>query len=191
MSLPPIPSWSDQASGASFSEPAECAARVGKFERRIRIRNGMEYAAAVLGTILFGVTAFGAFDKGEMMIGLSCLAIIVGVFVAMLNLKRRGGNLDRRPEDNCAAHLRRQYSHQHQLLRDVPVWYIGPFIPGLVLFYLTITARVAERVGWADAMIGILQPAAISFGIMALVMLANWFGARHLQKKIDEIDALA
>ena len=100
-------------------------------------------------------------------------------------------DLERRPEDDCATHLRRQYERQYEALRTVPIWYVGPFMPGLLGFYLAVTARVAEVIGWGNALTGIAGPAAVSFGLIGIILFANWVGARGLKRKIEEIDALA
>lgn len=191
MSNAPFPGWQTNASDASFSEPVECARRISKFERSIRIRNVIEYCAGVLVTVLFGGTAIGAFIKGEALIGLAAVAIVAGAWVALWNLRSRASNLVRRPEDACLAHLRRQYRHQQAALAAVPNWYIGPMLPGVALFYFAITRNVAEIIGWKAALAGIAGPAAITFGIFALVMGVNWLAARGLQRKIDNLDALA
>lgn len=187
----PFNAWKSAQSKATFSDPSEFAIRASKFERRIRIRNWLEYGTAVFVTVLFGGTTIGALIKGELLIALSTLAIVIGVFVSMRGLKQRGSNLKRRPEDNCLQHLRRQYNHQYEALRDVPRWYIGPFVPGIVLFYVAVTAGVAEVIGWANALAGIAGPASITLGLFALVAGANWLAARMLKKKVDELDALA
>lgn len=191
MSISPLPGWQDAAADASFSEPSECAARSDKFERRIRIRNRIEYGAGVLVTLLFGGTAAAAFVKDELLIGLSMLAIVLGVFVSLWNLRKRASNLARRPEDACLEHLRRQYSHQARALSTISRWYIGPMLPGVALFYLAITAGVAEVTGWALALAGVAGPFAITAGIFALVIGANWIATRKLRKEIAQLDTLA
>ncbi|EAQ30157.1 hypothetical protein NAP1_05255 [Erythrobacter sp. NAP1] len=186
-----MPGWDSQNSDASFSAPSDCAARIGKFERRIRFRNITEYAAGTLVILLFAGMAIGAFMRDELLITLSALLTVGGAIVVMVGLKRRASNLDRRPEDACLVHLRRQYQRQYEALRDVPRWYLAPLMPGVILFYYAVTSRVAEVTGWLRAIEGAAGPAAITFGIFALVALANWIGARALKKKADEIEALA
>lgn len=190
MTRSPLPGWQDSASDASFSDPATFARRVNSFERQIRIRNWIEYAAGALVTVLFGGLTLGSFWKGEILIGLASLMIVIGTWVVMWSLRRRAGNLDRRPEDTCLDHLRRQYGHQLRALLAVPVWYIGPLVPGTALFYFAVTKRVADAAGWSVAIEGMWAPLAVSFGIFALIALANWIAARGLLRKIDELDAL-
>lgn len=191
MTTPPLPQWQTASTNAAFSEPFECSVRASKFERTIWRRNVIEYAAAVFISIVMGASAVGAFVKGETAVGAALALTVVGVGVAMWGLHKRGSNLARLPEDPCLVHLRRQYERQYEALRAVPLWYIGPLIPGVALLYIAVTARVAEKTGWMQALEGIAGSAAITFGIFALVAVANWFGARSLKRKIAEIDALA
>lgn len=191
MNTPPLPQWQSASTSAAFSEPSECSVRATKFERTIRRRNFLEYAAGIVVSIVMGASAFGAFSEGETAIGAALVLTVVGVAVVLWGLHSRGSNLSRRPEDPCLVHLRRQYQRQYEALKAVPLWYIGPIIPGIAFLYFAIVSRVAERIGWSQALEGASSSAAITFGILGLVAAANWFGARSLKQKIAEIDALA
>ncbi|MEM7778899.1 MAG: hypothetical protein AAF697_00750 [Pseudomonadota bacterium] len=190
MSLPPLSQWTSASGDAHFSPPKDCARRVTKFERQIRIRNWIEYGAGVFVLVLFGTSGTAALFKGDTMIGLSLLSIVLGTMVVMRELRRRGSNLDRQPEDDCVTHLRRQYERQYDALRKVPIWYVGPFMPGLALFYVSIAAGYAETVGWKDALIGVAGPVSYSLAFAVVVLLLNWWVARALKAKIDNLDAL-
>lgn len=191
MTTPPFPGWNDTASDARFSEPGECARRASSFENRIRLRNMLEYAAGAFVLVLFTGTGIAAACKGEMMIALANALVVAGTIVVLANLRRRAANLVRRPEDACRVHLRRQYCHQRDALRAVPLWYIGPLVPGIALFYGAVTWNVAQVTGWSAALDGIAGPLAITFGIFGAIALANGLAARALTRKIDELDALA
>lgn len=191
MTTPPLPQWQSSSPDAAFSAPSECSVRVSKFERRIWRRNLLEYAAGVFIALVMGASAIAAFAKGEAGIGIALALTVIGVGVIMWGLYVRGSNLARRPEDPCLVHLRRQYQRQYEALKAVPLWYIGPLIPGVALLYFTIAAEVAAKIGWVQALQGVAGSAAITFGIFGAVALVNWFGARSLKRKIDEIDALA
>ena len=191
MTLPPFPAWQNTASEAEFSDPAACAARASKFERTIRRRNLIEYAAGALVIVLFAASSAGAMIKGEWMIALSMALTVVGAVVVMWGLHRRASNLARHPEDPCVLHLRRQYERQYEALRDVPKWYLGPLIPGVALFYISVTLGTAKVTGWAEALDGMVWPVAATVGLFGAIALANRIAARSLKKKIDEIDALA
>ena len=191
MTTPPLPRWCDTAPDAAFTAPAECSRQADRFARRIRIRNGIEYAAGALVIALFGSSAVGAAVKGEWLIAAALALIVGGTLVILRNLHRRASNVERLPEEPCLVHLRRQYARQYAALRAVPAWYVGPLIPGCTLLYLGVAAGVAENAGWRTALTGIAQPAAITFGIFAVIALLNLFGARGLKRKLDALDRLA
>ena len=190
MTTPPLPQWCDTAPDAAFIAPAECSRRADRFARRIRVRNGIEYAAGVLVIVLFGGSSLGAAGRGEWLIALSLALIVGGTLVILRNLHRRGSNVERLPEEPCLAHLRRQYARQYEALRTVPLWYVGPLLPGCVLLYAGVAAGVAEVAGWRAALSGIVQPAAITFGIFAAIAWLNLFVARGLKRRLDALDAL-
>ena len=191
MTNSPIPGWKSEASDASFSDPEDFTTRLDSFTRRIRWRNLIEYAAGVLVLVMFTSSAIASAIAGEWMIGLSLALVVVGTFVVMWNLHRRASNVERLPEEPCLAHLRRQYERQYVALKAVPVWYIGPLLPGVVLLYVVIAARVAEQTDLVTAIEGMLAPASVTFGIFAVIIAANMLAARALKRKIDELDALA
>jgi Flp pilus assembly protein TadB len=76
---------------------------------------------------------------------------------------------------------RAELARQRDALRSVWRWYIGPLVPGLVLF---LCGRQIENGSW--------QPAA--FAIVALllagVVVLNLHAARRLQRQIDKLDQL-
>ncbi len=191
MSNPPLPLWFDAAPEATFSEPSDCAARAITFEKRIFRRNAIEYGAGVIVMIAFGASAVAAMIKGELFIAAALALTVVGTAIVLWGLHRRASNLERRPEDPCLAHLRRQYQRQYEALRAVPLWYIGPLIPGIVLFYAAVVARVAEVTGWRVALEGVAGSASVAIVIFGLVALANWWAARSLKRDLASIDGLA
>lgn len=191
MNFFPVTAWQNTGQDALFSDPGACAARAATFERSIKWRNRMEYAAGVLITVVFGGASIGAVSKGELVIASGLAVIIAGVWVALWNLQRRASNRIRRPEEPCLVHLKQQYQRQYEALRAVPLWYIGPMVPGVLLFYFGITQGAAQTLGWAAAAKGALGPFFISFGIFAAIAIANLIAARALMRKIAGIDNLA
>ena len=191
MTTPPFPGWQDTASEARFSDPAQFARSTDRLTRNVRIRNAIEYIAGGLVIVLFGASAVDAMIKGEWLIAVSLALVVAGTLMILWNLRKRASNLVRLPEEPCLAHLRRQYAHQYAALRAVPVWYIGPLVPGVALLYLAIGTRVAERTDFVTSIEGLLGPAAITFGIFGMIIAANLLAARALKRKIAELDALA
>lgn len=182
--------WSAIAPDASFSAPSACAQRAALFERKIKRRNRIEYAAGALAIGLLAIFGIGAIAIGEYAIAAASGAIVAGVAVVLWQLARRGGSLDKRPEEPCLEHLRRQYRQQYAALQSVPLWYIGPLVPGIALFYFAIGAGVAREIGWTAALQGLAGPAAATFGIFAAIALVNRLAARGLKRKLEELERL-
>lgn len=191
MTKPPLAEWCEAAPDAVFTAPSECSRLAGRFARRIRIRNGIEYAAGVLVIAMFGSAAIGAGTRGEWLIAAALALIVGGTLVILRSLHRRASNIERLPEEPCLAHLRRQYTRQYEALRAVPAWYIGPLVPGCALLYGAVAANVAEVAGWRSALSGIAEPVGITFGIFAVIALLNLVVARGLKRRLDALDALA
>ncbi len=187
----PLSAWQSASADARFIGVDNCASRASKFELKVRIRNAIEYGAGAFVFVLFSAAAIGAVVKDEMFIALSMAMIVAGIIVTLWGVRMRASNLERRPEDPCVAHLRRQYQRQFEALNSVPLWYIGPMVPGIAVFLFAVTYRVAQVADWSIAIGGIMGPAAIVFGIFGFVILLNWIVARSIKRKIDAIDALA
>ncbi|QIQ86116.1 hypothetical protein [Erythrobacter sp.] len=190
MTKPPFPLWTEEAQDAGFTDPAEIARRAGAFERTIRRRNLIEYAAGGIVFVLFFAAAVGALWIGEWAIASSFALILAGIALVVRNLARRAGNLERRPEEPCLVHLRRQYARQYAALRSVGAWYLAPLLPGLLLFYAVIAWKVSLVAGWREALSGIAGPFAVTFGVFAAILAANLLAARGLKRKLDALGTL-
>ena len=191
MSTPPLPGWTSATSNARFSDPSECAKRASRFERQVFWRNAVEYAAGALVIVLFTGMAVLGFSNGETLIGVAGIMIALGTMVVLWGLAKRASNLEQRPEDPCLLHLRRQYEHQYNALRSVPVWYLGPLVPGLLMFFAAITIGAAETLGWLRALEGTAGYFATMVGLFAAIAFLNAFAARSLRRRIEALDALA
>lgn len=191
MSNAPFPLWTAASNDAAFTDPAACAARAGSFERQIARRNRRERLAAWIQLPVWAGMAGFFLWEGEWLIALSLVLTGAGVLLVLRNLARRADNLPPRPEEPCLAHLERQYRHQLAALRSVPLWYIGPLVPGTLAFFAAVTLRSAESRGWSAALEGAIVPFAVTFGIFLAVILLNLLAARSIAADIARIRALA
>jgi hypothetical protein len=84
--------------------------------------------------------------------------------------------------------VRGQLVRQRDALAGVFWWYLLPFIPGMVVMIVGSMALRADegQAGIIKGLIGLTVTAALFVGIWWL----NQWGARKLQKNIDDIDAL-
>jgi len=115
---------------------------------------------------------------------------VVATFYVGWQLHRRASAVppERAGEMPIYLFLRGQFVRQRDALRAIFWWYILPFIPGLVLVTIG---------NWFDPDYGKSAPTEarvlVSGSLVAVVALIWWLnqrGARRLQRKIDEIDAL-
>jgi hypothetical protein len=191
MSNAPFPLWTAAASDAVFTDPTACAERASEFEQQIARRNRRERLAVRIQMPFWGVLAGFFLWRGEWLTGLSLLLICAGLLVIQRNLARRAGNLVPEPEEPCLAHLERQYRRQHEALVSVPIWYIGPLVPGVLAFFAAVTAGVAESKGWIAALEGALWPLTLTFGFFAVVIILNRVAAKAIAAELAKLKTLA
>ena len=112
--------------------------------------------------------------------------ICLGVFVVIGYLKTRG----RAPRsadlgsttDGYLLAYRRELEHQIRLLRWVPLWYLAPLVPGMVLFLwrgYRLFASNGEPLGtWTFAVV-------FCSVVFVGVVLENIRAGRKLQRQLD------
>jgi len=190
MSQFPIPEWAAHVDDAQFTDPALVQTRATKFERTIKRRNLLEYAAGALCFVLFGALAIGGVSKGEPLFAAGAALCVVCVGIVLWQLNARGSYRPPLPEESCLDHLRSQYHRQYEALRAVPVWYLGPLAVGVFGFYALMIIQFSRVGGLAKALEGTWQPMLTTAAFFGFVWWLNWFAARKLKKQIDQIDAL-
>jgi hypothetical protein len=159
----------------------EIRRKARQFEKRIRRRNLREYIAGGAGIIIFTVYLF-IFKSPTARAG-SAL-IIAGMLCILFQLYKRAtpGTL---PADLAlTASLdfhRRELVRQRDLLRTVWLWYVGPIVPGIVVFGM----GVKPAHGSAS-----LLNAVPFFTILGVVLWLNYRAAQRLTRQIAEIDNL-
>lgn len=190
MSQFPIPDWAANVADAQFTDPALVKGRAVKFERTIKRRNWIEYAAGALAAALFGALGIASYLKGEYLIAGANALCVACVLVVLWQLHARGSYRPSLPEESCLNHLRSQYNRQYHALRSVPIWYLGPLAVGIYGFYAVLMFKFAQIGGWAKAFEGTWHLLAITTAFFAFVWWLNWFAAGKLKQKVDQIDAL-
>ncbi len=183
--------WAAEGADAHFTGPHELAHKRTEFERRIRRRNLIEYAAGGFVVPVFAWLAWQAARAGEMILTLGWLLGIAGMAVVLTSLYHRASNLPHRPETDCRSHLRSQLEHQRQALASVPRWYLAPLVPGVALVLVGSMLPIALNLGWGVALAGIAVPTAIVVAIFTGIAWLNRRAARFLENEIAELDALA
>ena len=173
--------WQNQPVENTPMPLEEIRRKARQFEKRISRRNLREYIAGGAGLVIFTVYLF-IFRNPVVRTG-SALVIAGGLCVLFQIYKRATpGTL---PADLAlTASLqfpRRELVRQRDLLRSVWLWYIGPFVPGLIVFGMGVNPRHGAA-SWWNAV-----PFLCIFGG---VMWLNHRAASRLNQQIAEIDNL-
>ncbi|MDH0863800.1 hypothetical protein [Mitsuaria sp. GD03876] len=154
------------------------------FQRRIAFRNTLEYLCCVAVVVVFSIYFF-SFPYPLMRTG--SVLTILATFVVAWQLRVRASTQaapSDRGERSWLDYQRRQFERQRDALRSVPVWYVGPFLPGVVFFRwgvdteLTVDAPFARGLG-VDLLIG---------AVFLAIILINRRAAWRLQQDIDRLD---
>jgi len=159
-----------------------------KFYRTIRRRNMIEYVACVV--VIAAFTSY-IFTMPHILHKIGSALIIVAAIYTPWQLHRRASAVP--PEMAGAvpiyAFLRGQLVRQRDALKGIFWWYVLPFLPGMLLFFLGNGFNAEMNAAGPPIWVRWLAFAAV-FAILGFIVWLNRLGARRLQKRIDEIDAL-
>lgn len=166
--------------------PADLQTRASKLQSIVRRRNAVEYAAGALVIAVFGTVAFvmpGVLSK------IACGLIAAGTAYVMwrLHVLARAASRDEMSAAESLSHFyRHELARQRDALASIWRWYLGPLVPGLVVFWVATVVNVPVRpAAWIMAAAGLAVSAAAFVGIAA----ANKRAAKKLQAEIDALDA--
>lgn len=178
--------WAADAADAAGFSPAELDRRARLLRRKLLRRDAIEYVAGSAGIVAFGVIAATMADPG---IRLGSGVAILGMVLVLVNLWRR-----RMPDPPVAlgttsvGFYRAELVRQRTALATVWRWYIGPLLPGLLIFMIA-----TWRIGFetrpplvAAVVVAItLLPVA---GIIGWIHWLNRRAVRHFDAEIAELD---
>lgn len=172
-----------QADTAEFQPMSleEIHLQASNFSDKIRNRNLREYFAA--GVVILGF-GFCVWSLPSPILKIASAYTIAASLFVIWQLHHRSS----KPRHAAAAepiigHYRSRLIQERDNLASIWRWYIGPLVPGLVLF--TVGKYVEEEditAGWIGFHIGF--PILITAGIW----LYNKYGSDRLQRKIDALD---
>lgn len=150
------------------------------FQRGIRWRNARESLACVA---VFGFSIRGAWTAGTTRAVTAHLLVAGGVAFVMAYLHLRAGA--RAVPDGADARTiwqfhRSEIARQRDILRAIVWWYLLPFVPGMVM---TFVSRPGAPL---NAAVGLI----IVCGLFAFVRQLNLWGARWLDGELRKVDAL-
>lgn len=183
-----IEAWLSQKVEPIVMSIAEIQQQSRKFEGRIRLRNLTETVAGVIVLVVFGYYLF-RFPTPMQRAG--SLLTIAGTLFVMYRVNGMAAP-GKAPADgefeNCVAFHRRELERQRDLLLAIWRWYLGPLVPGVLLFSVAVIApKVRHPADWWRAAPFLL----IMVAWFWVVGVRNRKAAAKLQKKIDELGRVA
>jgi hypothetical protein len=154
------------------------------FQKTIKRRNLLEYVAALLVVPVFVYVALGS---AHVLTRIGAILLIMGIGVMVTHIRLRGHASSEAPPvdgptERLVAWHRAELERQRQLLLRVPVWYVGPLMPGFAFFFAGFMVKSPER--WPTHLV----VCAIVIATMSGILWANRAGARKLERQIAELD---
>ncbi len=175
--------WQDQPL-ERIQMPAEVIRkRAARFERRIRWRNLRESMASIIVMLVLGHLIQTTHDT----IARTTFALfIAGLAWIVVHLRRRGTAKSLPPGLDTSSSLRfyrAELERERELVASVWSWYLGPLIPGMVVYSVGRAIRSPYPAAWA----GLLLFDAGVAATFLLIWKLNMRAARCLERTIAEL----
>ncbi|MBS1830247.1 MAG: hypothetical protein JST93_33405 [Acidobacteria bacterium] len=171
--------WQEQEGESKAMDIAELRKKAAALERRVRNRNWREYGAALLvaaACVAMLVTASPLYVKA------GALLSIAGMAMVCRELYRKGSAVAVAAEAVVSRDwYRKELERQRDLLRSVWRWYLGPMIPGLLVWCVGGLWHHPERRG------RILVTYLVGAVFFVAVGKMNAHAARRLDKEIHSL----
>jgi len=167
----------------------EMRAKTLKFEHRVRRRNFIEYGATVFVVVIFGWYATWP-KPATPLWPIANILVVLGALYVAFSLHRHARAASAPPGASVTGLIdfhRAELARQRNALVTVWRWYVLPFAPGLVLWF------VAMWVGTAPGAQPKVAAAMIIAGLFCIavcagIILLNFLGAARLQRMIEDLD---
>jgi hypothetical protein len=177
--------WQSQDVPKTEIDMQALSLKATSFQETISHRNVREYVAALLGAPVFIWVAVAS--PAPLLTRVGSILIVAGSAVAVAHVRLRGhAALEappaHGPTEQLIAWHRAELERQRQVLLRVPRWYVGPIVPGLVLFFAGFAAARPER--WLMH----LGVCTVGVVVTGAILWANRVGARKLERQIAELD---
>jgi hypothetical protein len=177
--------WQTGADGPSV-DLADLRKRARTIDRQVRNRNLREVLVAGFLVAVFGNGMFRLADRPVSAAGLALLALGCAVVAIWILLRGTGPtSAPEAPTDRFLVQSAAELRYQARLLRSVPLWYVGPLVPGMLLFVgdSFVHADSAHRLG-----VGLYAASVpVVFGV---VIWLNLHAARKLTVEADALEAI-
>ena len=178
--------WQSQATEYDPMTLAAVHDKARTFEAKVMRRNAIEYIACAV--VILGVLPVVLYRGSWMMQAGGASIIAATVFVAYQLHRRASARAVPEVGASSVDFYRAELIRQRDAVRTVGVWYLAPFIPGMLLLMLGrwFQSHAPQRSLGEDHLVILL-----SSGIVGLVFLVVWLvnqrAAERLQRRIDEL----
>lgn len=183
--------WRSQPVELTKMTAMELAAAATKFERKINRRNLIEYVAGAVAILAF--SAEGVFLFREWVARTGAALIIVGLVFILWQLHLRASPR-RAPAEGSPESLmtfqRAQLVRQRDALRWVPVWYILPVVPGMIVMGVGVGTHPRPGMSLQHSLVGMAASWTVVGLVFVIIWLLNALGAAKLDREIDKIDRM-
>lgn len=169
---------------------ADVHARATRFQDRIRFRNITEYVASA---VVIAVFAWMAFVMPEPFVRLGAAMIaLAAVYVCwrLFGLARAAKASEVAHTANWVAFHRAELVRQRDALRGVWRWYLGPFIPGMIVFLAGVAFAPSNGLPLAARLSVLALSLAVVLPLFWLVSALNAKAAKAMQREIDALDRM-
>lgn len=180
--------WVNQQSEGFTMSTEEIRARAGRMQSIVSRRNLREYLVGGSLIAFFGAMAFVA---SYPLSKVGCALIAVGVAFVMWRLfvvARAGSVSEAAAASDWAQFYRGELVRQRDALRGIWAWYLGPLVPGMLVYWLAIGVRSIGTPSaaweWAITVAGL----GLTAFLFVRVAAANKKAADALQNEIETLD---
>lgn len=171
--------WKNQPLSESELDMQLVIHQAQKFQRKIRFRNLTEYLACGGLVVWAASVALRSAAPPVMRAGIVLIALGGLAVAAILRLRGHAASHElplAAPTREALSWHRSELIRQRDLLRAVPLWYLGPFVPGVA----------TTLVGAWLAAPGQGLPVALTAALVAVVFAAVALLNRRASSKLDE-----
>lgn len=179
--------WGGQPIEGFTMSMEEIRARASLLQTSVQRRNFAEYAVG--GALIVAFTAAALFAASTLgKIGCTLTAAGVAVVMWRLAIVARAARMHGVfAAESWSAFYRGELVRQRDALSSVWKWYLGPLIPGMVVYWLSI--GIKPDAGFSDGLIATVG-LGVTATVFAAVASANKRAAAALQAEIDVLDRI-
>lgn len=175
--------WKTQPVSVPEVDMTALKKKAHRFSMQVKIRNATEWLAAAFVMVLFLWMA--AVDALPLISRLGAVLIALGAAYVAWRIYR-DGRLRELPDAALDTHAyveayRGNLEAQAKLLQDVPRWYLGPLVPGMLTFFAGFL--IATPAAW-------LKLVPVMAGCAAVFVAVGWlnrFAAKKLRSRAAEL----